>query len=110
MTEPRIPAEVLEELLATDAYWGAIGRALLDEFARDARVWRHVDVEDRVIDFPAMLAEPWSGGERRFLAGLAGLWDTGNDDMIGLGELATLGDGRWRRLLQAADELREGLR
>jgi hypothetical protein len=98
-TQPNLP-----DRWADDPYWQA-ARTLLDPF--DFRAWEHVGPHG--IDFPAILDQGWSGGERRLLTAAASLWD--GQQVVSLLDLATgLDDPSWQRLTQALTVLREGLR
>ena len=47
--------------------WRAVFK-IFERFGEDERLWRHVNLETKSIDFPAMLeGGTFSGGERRLL-------------------------------------------
>jgi hypothetical protein len=98
-TQPNLP-----DRCEDDPYWQA-ARTLLDPF--DYRVWEHVTPHG--IDFPAILDQGFSGGERRLLQAAASLWD--GQQTVSLLDLTTgLDDPSWNRLVQALSVLRDGLR
>ena len=100
-SRPELPAD-----WATDPYWSAAVH-LLDSFGDDGRVWAHVTPEG--IDYPAILDEGWSGGQRRILRAAASLWNDETPVSV-LDILAGVGDAHWQRFIEAAQILRDGLR
>lgn len=85
-----------------DPYWQTAAY-LLDGL--DPRVWHHVTADG--IDYQGMLAEGWSGGERRLLQAAASMW---NGQPVSLLDLAAgLDEANWQRLLLALATLRAGI-
>lgn len=65
----------------------------------DDRKWRYVDLVRRTFDADAMLAQPWSSGERVLIEVAASLWNTGTVD---LGYIAcALGDRHLQAVIDA---------
>jgi uncharacterized SAM-dependent methyltransferase len=99
--------------LLGDSAWRAVLHILTANlFARDRRVWAHVDLEGLWIDFEAILAEgTWSAGERRLLSAAASLF--GAEHPTGLVDLTELVGGvdesGWRLLLGALALRRAGM-
>ena len=115
MPDARAPDVIPARLLA-DSAWRAVLHVLAaDPFARDPRVWAHVDLEEGWIDWPAILDEGWSPSVAALLVATAHLWgDAATVDALpplGLDDLvARLDDGNWRLLLAALALRRLGLR
>ena len=91
-----------------DSAWAAALHVLTSErFAADLRVWDHVDLEQGLIDFDAICAQPWSGGEARLLGATASLFAGGPVD---LGELVCgIDEVAWRLLCGAIALRRAGV-
>lgn len=96
-----------------DPYWRAAATVLCDLDARitatggrsHGRIWAHVTPDG--IDYPSILDEPWSGGERRLLRAAASMW---NGQPVSLADLAAgLDNQHWQTLLRALAVLRDGL-
>ena len=89
-----------------DPYWRAAAR-ILDGFATDdARIWAHISTTG--LDYPGILAEGWSGGQRRILQAASSLW---SDTPVSLLDLvAGLDEGWWQRITEALAIMRDGLR
>ena len=96
---PGLPAD-----WAADPYWSAAVH-ILDSFGDDARVWAHVSTAG--IDYPAILAEAWSGGQARILQAAASLWDGTPVSLLDI--LAGVSDVWWERISEAMRLLRGGL-
>lgn len=89
---------------AADPYWRT-ALHLLTCLPDDARIWAHVIPDG--IDYPAILDEAWSGGERRVLQAAASLWDGAPVSLLDL--IGGISDGYWQRLTAAIAILRDGL-
>ena len=65
--------------LSEDAAWRA-AFIIFDRLGKDARIWRHVDLDTATLDFKAMLDEgTFSGGERRLIEIAASLFNQEHD-------------------------------
>jgi hypothetical protein len=111
MPAARAPDTVPDHLLADSAWRAALHLLTADPFAHDRRVWAHVDLDQGLIDFDAILAESWSSGERRLLGAAASLF--GAEYPAGLVDLTELAGGvddtNWRLLLGALALRRAGM-
>jgi hypothetical protein len=112
MPPAHAPDALPGHLLEDSAWRAALHILTAGLFARDRRVWAHVDPEGAGIDFEAILAEvTWSSGERRLLAAAASLF--GAEPPTGLVDLTELVGGLdergWRLLLGALALRRAGL-
>jgi hypothetical protein len=111
MPAARAPDTVPDHLLADSAWQAALHLLTADPFAHDRRVWAHVDLDQGLIDFDAILAESWSSGERRLLGAAASLF--GAEYPAGLVDLTELAggvdDSNWRLLLGALALRRAGM-
>jgi hypothetical protein len=111
MPAARAPDTVPDHLLADSAWRAALHLLTADPFAHDRRVWAHVDLDQGLIDFDAILAESWSSGERRLLGAAASLF--GAEYPAGLVDLTELAGGvddtNWRLLLRALALRRAGM-
>jgi hypothetical protein len=101
--------------LAGDSTWRAALHVLTAHpFASDPRVWSHVDLDQALNDWPALLAEGWSPAVAALLVAVAQLWGngpTGGIPRLDLDDLVTrLDDRNWRLLLGALAIRRAGLR
>ena len=85
-----------------DPYWQAAAY-LLDSLG--SRVWAHVT--DTGIDYPGILEEGWSGGQRRIIQAAASMWDGQPVSLLDL--TAGLDETNWQRFLLALAMLRAGL-
>lgn len=78
----------------------------------EPRIWRHVvgsGEQAGQVDWDAVLAETWSGGERVLVAALASLAHP--ERRVSLNEIVTrLDDDNFERLLAAVRQLRRALR
>lgn len=96
-----------------DPWWSRPFRAVYtiatEAFPRDERVWAHIDVEDQVVDFDAILAERhFSKTERLLLQIAADLW-SGGDEPTGFGTMAHYFDDRQLAVvLHALSDFRGG--
>jgi hypothetical protein len=112
MPAAHAPDAVPDRLLEDSAWRAALHILTASLFARDGRVWTHLDLEGAWIDFDAIMAEgTWSSGERRLLGAAASLF--GAEHPTGLVDLTDLvgglDDHGWRLLLGALALRRAGL-